>query len=164
MVTVGSLLRRGGEECAYRLAVSRREPSVQIKASAHSFTFEPGKTNELKMTVKLENGAKGKWTASLTGLPAEWGVASQDVPEKGGELTWKVPLPAAAESFSGPFQVILQESDAGGSHGPTHRATHDLIVTGENNGVPNGYNHLVIESIDSLWMTVKKAKPPAEKK
>ena len=162
VIAVGSLLHRGGEDYAYRLSVGHPEPSVTAKAADHSFTFEAGRTNELKVSVKLENGAKGKWTAALTGLPAEWTPPSQEVPEKSGDMSWKIPVAATAAAFSGSFQVILRSAETG----QTRLATHDLIVVGENNGVPNGYNHLVIESIDTLWMTLKpaKAKPPADKK
>ena len=77
-------------------------------------------------------------------------------------MSWKIPVAATAAAFSGSFQVILRSAETG----QTRLATHDLIVVGENNGVPNGYNHLVIESIDTLWMTLKpaKAKAPADKK
>jgi hypothetical protein len=34
----------------------------------------------------------------------------------------------------------------------------DLIATGADNGVPNGFNRLLIESVDHLWLTVRAAK------
>jgi hypothetical protein len=32
-----------------------------------------------------------------------------------------------------------------------------MLTTGENNGVPNGYTELVINSTDQLWLTVTAA-------
>jgi hypothetical protein len=40
-------------------------------------------------------------------------------------------------------------------------AVVELTTRGENNGVPNGYSTLAIESYDHCWLTVKPA-PPAK--
>jgi hypothetical protein len=43
----------------------------------------------------------------------------------------------------------------------------ELVTSGENNGVPQGFRRLVLESIDRLWLTVtvppKKAEPEKAK-
>jgi hypothetical protein len=39
---------------------------------------------------------------------------------------------------------------------------HFLTTGGENNGVPQGYGELVIDSTEQLWLTVIAAAPKAE--
>jgi hypothetical protein len=160
VVAVGNVVHRGGTDSYYRLSVTQPGPSVQVKVPAHSFTLEPGKTNEIKMTVKFEHGVKGKWTASVLGLPEVLSVETKEVPEKGGEVLWRVAPPDVTETFSGPCQFLVKDSESG----RTVFGVHDLVTTGVDNGVPNGFNHLVIESIPQIWMTVKKPKPAPEKK
>ena len=59
--------------------------------------------------------------------------------------------------FSGPIQVVIRQAETGAEH----HAVVELVGSGVNNGVPTGFNKLVIESTDQLWLTVLPA-PPAK--
>jgi hypothetical protein len=152
---VGSLLHRGGPESWYRLSVRRAAPTIVPTVAAESFTVEAGKTNEVKLKVKLQHGAKGKFLAVAHDLPAGVRAAPVDVPEKGGDVTLLFEGAPDAKAFSGPFRLAVR-NDADGRE---RNAVFEFVTSGENNGVPNGFQRLVREETDQLWLTVKQAKP-----
>lgn len=155
VIAVGNVLHRGGADQYYRLNVGRSLPEVRVRTAANAWVADPGKTNELKFTVKLLNGAKGKFTAAVGGLPE--GVAAENlaVPEQGGEVTIKLAVAADAKPFQGPIRIEIKES----ASGKVFRAANELVTAGVDNGVPNGFNHLLLESIEQLWLTVPPVKP-----
>jgi hypothetical protein len=151
---VGSLLHRGGPESWYRLSARRAVPAITPTVSAESFIAEAGKTNEVKVKVKLQHGAKGKFVASARGLPESVRVSPVEVPEKGGEVALKLEAAPDASAFSGPFSIAIQDGA-----GLERNAVFEFVTSGENNGVPNGFQRLVREETDQLWLTLKVAKP-----
>ncbi|HXJ74002.1 MAG TPA: PPC domain-containing protein [Candidatus Dormibacteraeota bacterium] len=154
LLAVGNVLHRGGQEYVYRLKVERPVPTVRARLGANVLVVEAGKTNEIKLNVKFTYGAKGKFIASTRGVPPDVQAAPVEVPEKGGELTLKIAAAPDAKSFSGPIQMAVRDQESG----QEHRVLSDLIATGADNGVPNGFNRLLIESVDHLWLTVRAAK------
>src|SRR5262249_15010781 len=96
VVAIGDVLHRGGPDHWDRLGVAAVSPSLRVTAKSSAFTFEAGQTNELKVTVKLLNGAKGKFTTSVQGLPEGVAVEPVAVPEGGGEATLKAVVPPEA--------------------------------------------------------------------
>ena len=64
---------------------------------------------------------------------------------------------AEAKPWSGPIQVTVTES----TNGRLHRAVIELTSATVNNGVPGGYQSLVVEATDQLWLTLLPA--PAAK-
>ena len=159
VAAVASVLHRGGPDHLYRLSIQRALPSVKAVVAANAFTLEPGKTNEIKVTVKRLHGLQSKLTVSARGLPEELKAEPIDVSDKGGEVTLKLVASAEAKPFGGPVQIVVAEVDSR----KEYRAVNELITSGSNNGVPNGFNKLVIESTDQLWLTVWSA-PPAKAK
>jgi hypothetical protein len=127
--------------------------------TANAFTIELGKTNEIKVTVKRLHGLQSKLAIDAKGLPDEVRVEPTDIPEKGGDVALKLVASADAQPFSGPIQLVVTDADSA----KQHRVVHELITTGINNGVPNGFNKLVIESTDQIWLTVLSA-PTAKAK
>jgi hypothetical protein len=89
-------------------------------------------------------------------LPAGVTAEEKEVPEKGGEVVLSLTAAASAPVASQPFQVVLREVE-GGKEYPVQFA---MISVSENNGVPQGYRELLINSTDQLWLTVV-APPPA---
>ena len=66
-----------------------------------------------------------------------------------------------AAPYSGPFSVQVSSSDS-----PEVRpAAFPLVSAGENNGVPQGFRKLVVETVERLWLTVARGpSAPADKK
>jgi hypothetical protein len=161
IAAVGDLAHHGGEDYSYRLAITEAAPSVSGTAEAHSVAIQAGKTGELKATVKRENGFKAKLKLAAKGLPEGVTAADVDVPEKDGEVSLKLVADPAAKSANQPIQLILREAESGVEHPVRYMMTE----TSENNGVPQGYSDLVIDSTDQLWLTVipEPAKPEAPK-
>ena len=160
VAAVGNVLHRGGADYFYRLNVRRAVPSVKVNASETAFTIAPGKTNDLKITVKRLHGFKAKLTLSTTGLPDGLTVEPADVPDKGGDVSLKLVASAEARPFSGPIQVMATEPESG----VEHLATASLTSSTENNGVPGGFTKLAIESTDQIWLTVLPVADPEVKK
>jgi hypothetical protein len=160
VVAVGNVLHRGGPDHYYRVSVAKALPAIRVTVASDALVLDRGKTNDLKCSVQLRNGANAKLSASLRGLPRELtegtNAAALPVPEKGGDVVFKLSIPAEAKPWSGPFQIVVTEAGSG----TEHRAVRELVVLGENNGVPNGFSHLLLESIDQLWLTLPPAPEP----
>jgi hypothetical protein len=154
VLAVGNLLHRGGPDYFYRLSVQPPRPAVRATIAANAFSVEAGKTNEVKFNVKLLHGVKGRFVASMQGLPDGVQAGPADVPEKGGDVTLKLVAAADAKKFSGPLQIVLKETETGREE----RIRSELVTSGVDNGVPNGFGRLLLESIDDLWLTVLPAK------
>jgi hypothetical protein len=153
LLAVGNLLHRGGTGYVYRVSARRSPPEVRGRLAANVLVLEAGKTNEIKLNVKFSHGAKGQWSANARGLPPDIQAAAVDVPEKGGDVSLKLAAGVDAKSFNGPIEIWLREKD-----GTEQRAISDLVATGVDNGVPNGFNRLILESVDHLWLTVRPVK------
>lgn len=155
VVAIGDLTHHGGRDYLYRLAIAEAKPSVTATTANHAVVVSAGKTGEIKATVKRVHGLKSKLQLAAKNLPEGVTAAEVDVPEKGGELTLKFAATDAAAAASQPFQLVVRETETG----TEYAVAHSMTTTGENNGVPQGYTELVINSTDQLWLTVI-AKPP----
>ena len=118
-----------------------------------SIRIEPGKINVIKLTVKRLHGFDGALKVSVKGLPPDEQCAPVDISEKASDATLKFIAAAEAKPFSGAFQIVLAEAS-----GAEHRAVFEMTSGGENNGVPQGFSKLLINTSDELWLTVLPAK------
>jgi len=150
VAVVGNVLHRGDGEHLYRLSVRRATPDVKLSVSDTAFTISPGKTNEIKITAKTLHGFQRKMTASLRGLPEGLNAEPVEMSEKGGDVVIKLMASAEAKPFSGPIQIIATEAESQ----LQRRVVADLTSSTVNNGVPGGFNKLVIETSDQFWLTV----------
>jgi hypothetical protein len=161
IAAIGNVLHRGGADYFYRLTVRRAVPSLKVSVSETTFTIAPGKTNDLKITVKRLHGFKEKLTLSARGLPDGLDVDPMDVPEKGGDVSLKLVASPDTKPFTGPIQIVATEKESGSEH----HASADLTSSTVNNGVPGGFTKLAIESTDQIWLTVPPvSEPKVEKK
>jgi Bacterial pre-peptidase C-terminal domain len=147
---VGNVLHRGGSDYLYRLSISRAVPGLKAVVGNNAITIEPGKTNDIKITTRRLYGFQSKLTLSVKGLPE--GLAAEDieVPEKGGEAVLKLVASADAKPFSGVIQFAVTELESG----IEQRVVSELISSTMDNGVPQGFRKLLIESTDKLWLTL----------
>ncbi|MFM8360105.1 MAG: PPC domain-containing protein, partial [Verrucomicrobiota bacterium] len=160
---VGNLLQRGGPGYLYRLSLARAQPDLKATLADSAITLTPGRTNDVKLTLTRSHGFAAKLAVEAKSLPPGVRALPLDVPEKGNEVTFQLVAETNAPPFSGPFQIVLREPDSGREH----PVVQELVSRGENNGVPQGYQRLVRETLDRLWLTVltpppaKPAPPPA---
>ena len=160
-VVVGNLLQRGGQDQRYRLSLQRPKPVWSSSMAESAWSLEPGKTNESKVTITRRYGADMKLTVSVRGLPAGVRVDPVEVAEKADAATLRWIAATNAAPFSGPVSIDVSSS----SPAAVQEARFSLISAGENNGVPQGFRRLVVESISRPWLTVLRTpSAPAEKK
>ena len=158
---IGNVLHRGGPDHLYRLSISRAVPGLKAVAVSNAFAIEPGKTNEIKVTVTRLHGFQSKLTVSARGLPEGLTLEPVEVPDKGGEVLLKLVASSDAKPFSGAIQIAVTETESG----TEHHVVSELISSTTDNGVPQGFKKLVVESTDQLWLTVLSVptkKPEAE--
>ena len=164
-VVVGNLLQRGGRDQRYRLSVQRPQPVWSASVPEAFLSLEPGKTNEWKVAISRRFGAETRLTVSVRGLPPGVRVDPVEVPEKALEATLRWITATNAGSFSGPFQVEVMAPKSVQGLAGVQQAEFSLVSAGENNGVPQGFRRLVVESVSRLWMTVlPMPSKPADKK
>ena len=160
VLVIDSLVHRGGERHLYRLSVRHGRPGYSASLADSSIVLEAGKTNEFKVSIVRRHGFTNTLGVKLSSLPT--GVTSPplEIPSTGSEAVIRLSAVTNATPFSGPLRVLLT-----GTNGE-QVVSFPLISAGENNGVPQGFKHLVIEAIDHLWLTVKAATgtnvPPAK--
>ena len=154
-IVVGDLTHRGGDDFLYRLTVNEAAPAISGTVVAHAFAVGAGKTTEIKANVKRVHGYKVATELAAKNLPAGVTAAPVDLPEKDGEITLKLVADDTAVAANQPFQIVLREKE-------TRRelpVVYAMASTSEDNGVPQGYAELVINSTEHLWLTVT-PKPP----
>jgi hypothetical protein len=154
---VGNLLRRGNADCLYRLNLERRLPKIGLSVAASAFSIKAGETNEIPVTLKRLNGDTRPLKVSLRGLPAGLTCESMPAPEKAGELKLKLVAAKDAKPASAEIQIVGIEEKSGSEQ----TARFSIVATGTDNGVPNGFHKLLVESVDRLWLTVLPP-PPAK--
>jgi hypothetical protein len=162
LLSIGSVVHRGGPDYLYHLLCQRAVPGWKATVASSSFAIEPGKTNEIKVALKRMAGFKGKLKFHPQGLPEYVKSETAELSEKATEGVIKLIASETATSFSGPIQIMGFAPDDPTNGKP---ALNEFTVTSVNNGVPNGYNRLVIENTSQIWLTVlpKPEKKPAAK-
>jgi len=105
------------------------------------------------VTLNRRHGADMRLTVSVRGLPAGVRVDPVEVAEKTDTATLRWITATSAAPFSGPVSIEVSSS----TPATVQDARFSLVSAGENNGVPQGFRRLVVESISRLWLTVLRA-------
>ncbi|HWB06210.1 MAG TPA: PPC domain-containing protein [Verrucomicrobiales bacterium] len=155
---VGDLCQRGGPDLYYRLLIQKPAAAAAGTIVAHAFKLAAGKTEDLKVSVSLMNGYNSKLKLAALNLPPGVSADEKEVPKDGGSVTLKLAASPAAAPASLPFQLVLREVE-GGREVPVR---YSIASTSEDNGVPNGYRQLLINSTEQLWLTVTVPPAPAK--
>jgi hypothetical protein len=149
-VTIGSVTHRGGDDYLYRLGITEPSPNAVASVASHSAAVTAGKSADLKVTIKRTNGFKSRLQLTAKNLPNGISAPPVEVPEKDGEVTVKLTAEPTAIPAGQPFSLALKEIE-GIKEYPVRYA---LAATSEDNGVPQGFADLVIDSTEELWLTV----------
>jgi len=148
-VAIDNLLHRGGDRMVYHLAVRVPQPAVEFALAEGSVVVEPGKTNETKIAVTRRGGFTNAVSIRVEGLPAGIVALPSDVAANAAEGTVRLVAATNAPPANVPLHVVATTA------GKMHPVGFPLVSAGENNGVPQGFKHLLAERIDQLWLTVR---------
>jgi hypothetical protein len=150
---VGSTLNRGSTNYHYKLTARIAPPDFTATWSANSLVVTAGSTNTVKIDFKRLRDHTNEVTAEFHGLPSGVTAIATNLPAKSGEVTFPIIASTNAAPLQGPIRLALTDSQTK----QQKFALVQLVTRGEDNGVPNGYSKLAIESYDSIWLTVKPA-------
>lgn len=152
VLVVGSTLNRAGTNYTYRLTAELAPPDFKAIWSSGAATFTAGTTNTLKIDLKRQCDHTNEITPAFRNLPDSIAITPlTNLPAKSGEVTFTLTINSNAPAFQGPIQLALLDTVTKAEK----TAIVELTTRGENNGVPNGYNKLAIESYDHVWLTIK---------
>ena len=157
-VAIGSLTHRGGEDFHYRLELNRVSPDYRASLSSSALSIKAGATNALKFKVERLRGHTNELTARLGGLPEGVSALATNLPAKGGDFEISIVASTNAAPFSGPIHLYVLDQNSREERLIEHALTSRSI----DNGVPQGYLTLLVESIDHCWLTVRREKEKAE--
>lgn len=161
-VVVGNLLHRGGTNLLYRLSVEPDAPHIEATVADHAFTLAAGATNELKVSLRRLGGHEGPVRLVAEGLPQGVSLGKAEAGAKDSEILARLVASTNAAAFQGPVRLRVEPE---GTAKPTAVAVrHELVSSGENNGVPQGFRRLVVESVEALWLTVTVPKAESDGK
>ena len=149
VLAVGSVTHRGGEDYQYELKLNVGEPDYRATLESSSLVVKPGETNEVKLKVAFLRGFTNVLEASLDQLPP--GTAAEPVKiSAAGDVTLKLAAAADAPPSNAPFRVLVRDT----STDRYRSAQVEFTSRSVNNGVPGGYQKLLLESTDAIWLTV----------
>jgi hypothetical protein len=162
IVAVGSLTHRGGDDYYYHLSLQKVEADYSATLAANVLILTCGATNELKIDLKRLRGFTNELTVDFRDLPEGVTVLTTNLPRvpsanqpsKDGAVAIKFSTALDAPKFQGPVRLFLIDGETKAKR----TVPFELITRGE-----TGFNHLLLDTADSLWMTVR-PKPEPEKK
>lgn len=156
-VVVASRTHRGGPRNRYELDIRKPLPGYRATLSAASAVVKAGETNEIKVSITRQNGHTNDLRIAVASLPEGLTAEPTNAPPGNGEVSLRLIASTNAPAHAGPISVQLTEAASRESRS----AVFDMVSRGENNGVPQGYSRLLLESIDTVWLTVRPVPPPA---
>lgn len=156
-IVVGSTLNRASTNYFYRLKASVAPPDFSAVWSAKSLVMTNNSTNTIKFDLKRFRGHASDLTAEFRELPAGVTSSAVNLTNKSGEISMTLTA-SNAVPFQGPIRLYVTDS----AQKAEKLAIVELTSRGEDNGVPNGYSTLAIESYDHVWLTVKPEAPPKD--
>lgn len=159
MIAVGSVTHRGGQDFCYRLSIQRAKPDFSATLGAGALELTSGATNELKLDLKRLRGFTHELVVAFRDLPPGVMALTNGLPPKDGAVS--IPLAASVDAprFQGSVGLFLMDAAT-----QSERAVpFELTTRGE-----TGYHHLLIETADRFWLTVRpksvaEPKPAAKK-
>jgi hypothetical protein len=155
-LVVGSTLNRGATNFRYRLKARVVPPDFAATWTANSLVMTADSTNTVKINFKRLRDHTNEVVAQFHGLPSGVSAITTNLPAKSGEVSFTLVAAINAPPSQGPIRLALIDQQTKAEK----FAIVELTTRGEDNGVPNGYSKLAIESYDHIWLTVKTQPPP----
>jgi hypothetical protein len=156
LFVVGSTLNRGATNFHYRLKAAIATPDYSATWGANSLVMTADSTNTVKINFKRLRDHTNDVAAQFHSLPSGISASTTNLPAKSGEVSFTLVAATNVAPFQGPIRLALVDQQT-----KTEKfAIVELTTRGEDNGVPNGYSKLAIESYDHIWLTLKPQPPP----
>jgi len=144
----------GGTDFVYRLTIAAPTPDFKVVIPDNVVRLEPGKTNEIKLTLTRYDNYTNALRVNIDALPDGVKVETTEVPLQNGEV--KVAFIAAtnAQPANQPLRILVQTTNSPPAH--VRAASFDL------RGKDPRFEALINET-DQLWLTVlPKSEPPGK--
>ena len=154
IVAVGSVTHRGGPEFCYRLSVRTAPPDYRATLAASALLLTGGSTNELKLDLKRLRGFTNDLSIAFRDLPEGVTALTTNLPRKDGEVSIQLLAKPDAPKFQGPVRLLVTDSTTRDER----PAPVELTTRGE-----TGWNQLLIETTEQLWLTVRPQAADTEK-
>ncbi len=152
--SVSDRFRRGGNEFVYRLIIAPPIPDFKVGVASNIFSFEPGKTNEVKLDITRLNDHTNALRIAFETLPAGITVQPMEVPATSGEVKVNFVSDSNIQPTNQPLRILVQPTD--NSLPQWRPALFDLRTKD-----PRG--NILITQTDQLWLTVIPKPEPAAK-
>lgn len=148
LLVVGDLFHRGGPEFAYALEVHAPEPHFKITADSSAYRIEPGKTNEIKLSISRSGGHTNGLTATIDDLPD--GVIAKPAVISAKDKDAKIALICSSEAkaINAPIKIAISDSL---QTNVSHFAIFELRAK------ESRFGEMLIPYTDQLWLTVTAA-------
>jgi hypothetical protein len=160
IAAVSDRFGNGGTDFVYRLAIAPSIPDFKVIIPDNVIRLEPGKTNEIKLTVTRFDGYTNALRVDILGIPPEVTFQAAEVPSQNGEVKVNFLAAANAPPTNLPLRILVQTSNTIPSD--VRPAMFDL------RGKDPRFETFINET-DHLWLTVVPkpealAKPEEKKK
>jgi hypothetical protein len=147
--SISDLRKISGTNLFYRLSISPGEPDFNLWSDEHSFVFEPGKTNEVKLRLEKKFGFSEKLKIDVQNLPPAASLLKTEIPGSESSITIPIAVSAEATPFSGP--IVIRATSENKDHPVSRSALFNIRGADEERA-----GNLAIDNTDSLWLTIKK--------
>ena len=154
VVALGSVTHRGGKDFCYRLTVQNAVPDYRATLASGSLTLTRGSTNELKLELKRLRGFTNELAPRFRDLPPGVTSLTTNLPPKDGTLSIQLCAATNAAAFQGAVQLSLVDRKTQS----VRPVAAELTTRGE-----TGFNHLLVETLDEFWLTVREKPMPDSK-
>jgi len=144
----------GGKDFVYRVTIAPPTPDFKVVIPDNVVRLEPGKTNEIKLTLTRYDNYTNALRVNIDALPAGVITETSEVPLQNGEI--KVTFIAAtnAQPANQPLRILIQTTNSA----PTDVRAASFDLRGKDPRF-----EAFINETDQLWLTVlPKPGPPAK--
>lgn len=156
ILALGNLTGRGHPKFYYHLTTTQAKPDYTANVAATQFLLTPGETNTVTLTIKRKIGFEHPLKFRFRDLPVS-------IRQEGGEADGKqasATVHLIPDESAPPFYGEVRLEATNEHNGQRRFVPSSFLTTSVNNGVPAGFQDLLVPEIDALWLTVKEKDVP----
>jgi hypothetical protein len=127
--------------------VKQAKPDYRATLAAGSLALTSGSTNELKIDFKRLRGFTNHLTIAVRDLPPGVQFVQTNLPAKDGSVSLQLVAEKEAPSFQGPIHIVVTNAETN----EERFIPFELTTRGE-----TGFAHLLVETSDDFWLTVRR--------
>jgi hypothetical protein len=155
ILTIGNVLRTGSPNFYYHLTAEKNLPRYTANIAINQITLQRGATNEISINFKRQHSHSSPMSFRFENLPVSIQQIGGDLSEKDSSPKIQLITSTNAPPFLG--EISLHATDLTTK---VHRVVPATFLgTSVNNGVPGGFNDLILTETSSLWLTIPPVAP-----